>query len=530
VAVTPIAPVTAQPSAVAVPKFEPLQLVPADTLAVLRIASLATLSGAALKISAIAERTGNDASLDARLKLALLQAGVDLTSLRQNDPIVMAVRMPQGSLEPQFVVYAPWVGDPLPENDTMRQTSVAGNYIAITQPGVEAPPSAPPDWCTDLGTGLLHMRVDVRSAMRRAGPMLPVIMAKVLPTDGLQATFALEVHRQRTQLMELLQGAHWIDAIVNLNEGKLSLATEIEVEGGPLSAQASKRGNPLAPLARHLAADVPMVGAVAFDVQNEAQMDNEELLQALELLPKEVREAVHTLYSSSVDFMGRFDPGAVMLLDPTPGSMHVACVLQSSDPVQARAAFGDMLAMLDFDAIGFDLSLPERSRIGNAVVEDFKFRFDTRKLDFDARSAMRTAFESFLGDADLHFQIASTGREMMFVLGADTAATTARVRAFSAPNGAPPDLAAGLAALGKANPGWVWRIDVARFLTLQDEVRAALMGESAAAARRDALRRQPDVGSVPVVIWAGIQGSRAVGGLEVHLDHLERAAALLAPR
>jgi len=528
--VRPVANTPTPPAEPSAPAFEPLTLVPADMVAVVRIASLEEMEIALLKVGGIAERSGTPAPLRERLMLFSAQAGIEWGALRSDEPIVVAIRLPARSTQPEIVVYAPVSraksGPGMPTN----QVEVDGDYLAITQPGVAPPPAAPPRWCSGLGHGLLQARIDLRALVRRVGGMLPMAIAGALPSEGLSPELAAEVQRQQQELLALAASARELNLSIDLVEGRLSVATELEVDGGPVAAQASQRGNVLSTLARHLAADVPLAGAISFDVENAAQSGAEQFAAGIAALPEPMRAALGPVHSAALEFLRSFDPGAVVMLDPTPGSMHVALVMQALDPNAARNALGTLLAACDLDALGFDLSLPVRSRVGDAVVESFTFRFDTRRLDFDTRSAMRTSFESFLGSPNLCLFVGTSGRETIFVLGGETSATQARLRAFSTPAGAPQELVTGLEALGRTNPAAVWRIDAGRLVTLVDEFDAAASGGSAASARREALRRVPGLGSVPLVLWGGVRRESAFGGLEVDLDDLERALDILRGR
>lgn len=513
------------------PRFEPLGLLPADTLAVLRVASMASVEEAALKIGAISERAGTPLGLRDGLMLAFAQAGVEWNKIRTDEPIVVAVRMPKGADQPDVIVYAPVSYASPVQSGATRQTEVDGDYLAISM-GAAPPPPARPKWCEGLDDGdeLVRARIDVRGIVRQFGPALPVLLANAMPSGGGSPELDAELERSRAELLALAASARALDLAIDLDEGRLTVASELEIEGGPLAAQVSQRGNVLQALARHLAGDAPIACAMAFDVENAAQVGAEELEASLAALPPPMRDIAASLQRSAVELLAEFEPGAAALVDPSPGSVHAAFVLQAKNPTRAREALGELLGTFDFDSLGFDLSLPVRSRIGNAVVENFTFRFDTRRLDFDARSEMRSAFEAFLGDANLHLVVATSGKEMLFLLGGDTVATQARIRAFTATLATPIDLSGGLASIGATNPAAVWRIDATRLLTLPAEFAAAAQGESAAAARREALRAAPGLGPVPVVLWGGARTDRAFGGLEVDLDDLERAMALLGGR
>ncbi|MEZ6015798.1 MAG: hypothetical protein R3F49_11830 [Planctomycetota bacterium] len=512
-----------------VPVFEPLTLVPSDTVAVVRIASMAALEDAILKVSAIAERAGNPVPIRNSLMLAFAQAGVEWNKVREREPIVVAVRLPAGKSEPEFIAYLP-VALAGPSNDVAQQTEVEGDYLALTQPGKSVPAAAPPDWCDGVPAGLMRARVDAKALLKRFGPLVPMALQSFMPAGDTPPELAAEVARQQAELLAMIQSVRQLDLTVDLDGGQLELAAALDVEGGPIAASASQRGNALASLARHLSLDAPLAGALSFDVDNAEQSGAEQLSAMLGVVPEPMRATLSALHDASLSFLGAFEPGAITLVDPTPGSMYVAWIMSSKDPARSRDALGELLGAVDFDALGFDLSLPVRSRIGGAVVENFALRFDTRRLDFDARAQMRTAFESFLGDESVHIMIATSGQEVMFVLGGDTPATQARIRAFSNPSGIPDELKAGLAAIGDSNPASVWRVDAARLLTLGAEFNAAATGGSAAAARRDALRTQPNLGSVPLVLWGGTRTDSAFGGLSVDLDDLESAMRLLGPR
>ncbi len=514
------------------PAFEPLQLVPSDTVAVVRIASMEALEDTILKVSAIAERTGQPVQLREDLMALAALAGVDWQKVRKSEPLIFAARWPKAATEPTIVAYAPLPGAINEPGQVARQTAMDGGYVALTLDNSPAPNAAPPAWCESMAaeasSELVRAHVDVRSLMRRFGPSLPVWLGSLTPSEGLTPEQKEEFALRDAALMEALKTCLALDVAVNVDSGKLALRSEIQLEEGPIAAQASERGNNLNALVRHLSADTPLVGAIAFDTAHQA-IDQGVIGGAMEWMAP-LQAVVDAVEGALPEFLGSFEPGAVTLIDPTPGAMHLAIVLQARDTSIAGTALGRLLGSIDFETVGLDLSLPVRSRLGNAVVEDFTIRLDGRRLDFDARSQMRELFEAFLGGPHIHLYMATSGREMMLVLGGANSGTEARLRAFTAPKGAPPELQAAVEALGNANPGQVWRVDAARLVTLGAEFAAAAVGGSPAAARRDALRAAPSLGSVPVLLWGGVRTDRAFGGCEVNLDDLERAFRVLGTR
>ena len=320
-----------------------------------------------------------------------------------------------------------------------------------------------------------------------------------------------------------------IDASIELEGGRLSATLQADTDGGVLAEGWSAQAHQLDALAKHLVSDSPIVIASAFDVQRGAEEGLAELERALAEVPLAARERLLEAYTSVMAFLGAYGPGVVMHIDPSLGGMHAALILRTETPRESRVALGDLLSSLDLDSLGFELTLPTRSRVGRASVEDYTFRFDTRRIDFDTRARMRDFFEVFLGSADLHMKVAVSGKETMIMLGGDTDRVDRRVRDFTREREVPADISAALETLKGANPSALWRFDLLRLVTLGDELTAITAGVSPSAARREALNGRDAGDGVPVLAWGGTREDSLFGGMSVDLDGLERALEILRP-
>ena len=152
--------------------FEPIRLLPSDTVAVVRCRSLAALEAAALKLSAIAERTGNTFPILEKLDEVLAQAGIDPETIQRGAPIVGAMRLVEGQKDAEFVVYLAVPDEPSMHRRKFNVHSTMGGYVAITSPKLSLPKADPPSWAADMPDGLISIRVDAPTLVDHLAPLV----------------------------------------------------------------------------------------------------------------------------------------------------------------------------------------------------------------------------------------------------------------------------------------------------------------------------------------------------------------------
>lgn len=509
---------------------EPLTLVPGDAVAVVRCRSVEALEEALLKLTAIAGRAGAPMPAANYLSLGLGAIGLTSDDIDASSPVVLALRVPDDAMVPEWIAYVPGAAKRPMQHPDFTLTAAAGGYSALLPNGGSVPAADCPEWCAELPDELLVARIDAETLYDRFGLLMASALAELAPDESAPAALRAQFAHEREMLLGIAMSAKLVDVVLDIDEGVLSIDGVLESEGGPIEEQTSTRGNCLAKLSHHLVSNAPIVLAFAFDAEKVPQATQEEFQAALESLPPAVRGSLEMLYDATLGLASAFDPGVVVQIDPTPGEMQLSVIMRSANPSKSHDAMNDVIAGLDFEALGFELSMPVRSRVGLAVVEDYTVQIDTRHMDFDERAALRRNFEQCIGDESLHLKIASAGAETMWLLCGNPKRAEQRLREFSVKREVPPAYSEALARLEGMNPVQWMRIDALRLATLPAEFAAAASGSSAAAGRREALRGKEIPGGIPMVAFGGLRSDGAFGSVEIDLAAVERAVEFLVPR
>ncbi|MEM8711825.1 MAG: hypothetical protein AAGG01_12805 [Planctomycetota bacterium] len=217
-----------------------------------------------------------------------------------------------------------------------------------------------------------------------------------------------------------------------------------------------------------------------------------------------------------------FRPGAAVSFQMEPSKAHVAIYLSAIQPERAREAISLLLSRCDLESWGFEMALPIRSMMDGTLVEDYSVRFDTRRLDFDRRAAMRNAFKTYLGDSSLHLKVATSGSHVLVVLGGDTMAVDERIRDFSDRGHADSSVIAAIDRVSMTDAASIWRGDLVQIFGQISGLGAMAEGHSVAETHRDLVREVGD-NTAPFVFWTGPRGSDEVFGASFDLHSLSVA-------
>ncbi len=232
--------------------------------------------------------------------------------------------------------------------------------------------------------------------------------------------------------------------------------------------------------------------------------------------------ALDSIEQAMVQMLESFQPGAGVAFQMEPSKAHVAIYLAARNPDRAREAISLLLSKCELETWGFEMALPIRSMMDGTLVEDYNVRFDTRRLDFDSRAAMRNGFKTYLGDSSLHLKVASVGRHVLVVLGGDTSAVDSRIQEFSDKGLANIEYvrAADLAAGGDA--ATIWHVDLVQVLAQVSGLGAVSRGTSLADSRRE-MKRDAGDSSAPFMVWNSLEGLDSVYGASFNLFSLKEA-------
>ncbi|WP_419190472.1 hypothetical protein [Saltatorellus ferox] len=233
-------------------------------------------------------------------------------------------------------------------------------------------------------------------------------------------------------------------------------------------------------------------------------------------------EALDSMERATVRMLDSFQPGAALSFQMEPSKAHVAIYLAARNPDRAREAISLLLSKCDLETWGFEMALPIRSMMDGTLVEDYSVRFDTRRLDFDRRAAMRNAFKTYLGDSSLHLKVATSGRHVLVILGGDTMAVDTRIREFSEKGLAEVEHVRAIDLVGGADAATVYHADFVKIFGQLSGLGAVAEGHSVADTHRELIREVGD-NRAPFVIWSGPEGNDVIFGASFELSSLTTA-------
>ena len=214
-----------------------------------------------------------------------------------------------------------------------------------------------------------------------------------------------------------------------------------------------------------------------------------------------------------------FENAAAFSFGLEPGDAYAAIYLASSDPARTREAISLMLAKCDLESWGFEMALPVRSIVEETLVEDYSVRFDTRRIDFDERAAMREAFKTYLGDSKLHLKVATSGDHVLLLLGGDTPATTRRIREFNVEAALDPRIATATELVEGLESVEVHHSDVINLIADVASLRVLHIEDMPPVSIRE-IRRQAEDDPAEVTIWSAVDGADEVFGASFELSGL----------
>ena len=232
--------------------------------------------------------------------------------------------------------------------------------------------------------------------------------------------------------------------------------------------------------------------------------------------------ALDSIEKATLRMLSEFQPGAAVTFQMEPSSGHLAIYLAARNPERAREAISLLLSKCDLDTWGFEMALPIRSMMDGTLVEDYNVRFDTRRLDFDSRAAMRNGFKTYLGDSSLHLKVASVGRHVLVILGGDTSAVSARIRSFSDTGLAQEEYVRAADSLSEGNAATIGYVDLVQVFGQLSGIRAASRGLSAAENHRE-LKRGVEASSAPFFVWESREGHDSLYGATFDMLALKAA-------
>ena len=232
--------------------------------------------------------------------------------------------------------------------------------------------------------------------------------------------------------------------------------------------------------------------------------------------------ALDSMEQAMVRMLDSFQPGAGVAFQMEPSKAHLAIYLSARNPDRAREAISLLLSKCDLEVWGFEMALPIRSMMDGTLVEDYNVRFDTRRLDFDSRAAMRNGFKTYLGDSSLHLKVATVGRQVLVVLGGDTQAVDARIRDFSDKGLGNLEYVRAVEEVSDGDSATIGHVDLIQVMKQLSGLGAVSRGASAADTHRK-MKRDAASDTAPFLVWNSLEGRDSVYGASFDLFSLKRA-------
>ncbi|MEM9380161.1 MAG: hypothetical protein AAGB93_09470 [Planctomycetota bacterium] len=522
------------------------QYVPNDALAYVEFRSLDALEEALLRCSAMAELTGQFWSpVDALLPLT--NAGVDPSRVDRGAPIGIALAPVPGEFVPGLVLMVPALTEaPVVHSIAALQgrrmgvKRVDAGYAIVQHDQMsDDVPRGEAAVARDLPEGFVRGRVSVDAIRPLIAPYLRRTVDHLNEQYRLARPRVSESQLKKLDANELLQSLEiadqigfGLDLVQDQVDLELRLADCVRVkerrERGKLGVEVDP--GTVQDLARHIELDDALSMVFAFDRDtviadfhdgwNEAQLD--EVIQRGSRASEGRNDALETIGRSVARMMDSFEPAAAVSMSLEPAKAHVAVYLATKDVQRAREAISLLLSKCDLETWGFEMALPIRSRIDGTMVEDYSVRFDTRRIGFDRRAAMREAFKTFLGDSTLHVKVATSGQHVLLVFGGDTTAVNRRIRSFDSETIAPGTMTRAVERATRGEAANVIHTDFVQLISQIAGLGAVMTGQSVSYAHREIVR-EVGTDSAQFTFWTAVDGDDELLGATFDLSELARA-------
>ncbi len=529
--------------------------VPDTALAYFEFESLTTLEEFSLRIATLTEAPPEMLIGVSLAALPIAGVGIDLSRIDREARIALAYVPVPGDFFPSPIVIVPASDEgPVVEslraiaNRGLRVRRIEGGYVVIEPAGLDDTASRGGSALTnDLPEAAIRGRFDTETFLPLLNPSLEPI------ADALEESYRKSRPRGWTgdypdfspaNFTQHLRGCEQVGFGIGMDGDRVSVDlrlvdyNESAYGNGQSALDVSTT---LDELSHHLDTAAPVAFVTAFDPETAVQAlrslwerrDEWTLFDGVDIFQtdeEDERNSRSELSKSALDSMElamirmleSFQPGAGVAFQMEPSKAHLAIYLAARNPDRAREAISLLLSKCDLETWGFEMALPIRSMMDGTLVEDYNVRFDTRRLDFDSRAAMRNGFKTYLGDSSLHLKVASVGRHVLVILGGDTTAVDMRIREFSDKGLANIEYVRAADQAANGDTATIWHVDLVDALAQVSGLGAVSRGTSVADSHRD-MKRDAGDSSAPFIIWNTLEGLDSVYGASFDLFSLKAA-------
>ncbi len=525
------------------------QFIPNNALAYFQCSSLEDLEEAIIRLNnatGIAETLGASGAL---ATMPLINVGIDPSRVDRTVPIAIAFAPVPGELFPALIVVAPALGDAPVVNSAaaltvrgLKARRVADGYIVV-EPINLGPATARGEArvTQQLPEGVIAGHFDTETFIPLLTPTLYEAASRLNENYRVSRpkTSAKELYEfDADPLLEALREPRELAFGVALDgdQATVSLRLVGTATGESADDSSAPASSPefvtatLNELSQYVDRADPLSSLVAFHPETAAA----ELASLLDVVngEAEARGLLDGLYVKGETFLemgsaiekmlSSFQPGAAVSMQFEPAKAHIAIYLAADNPTRAREAISLLLSQCEYETWGFEMALPIRSMMDRILVEDYSVRFDTRRLDFDERAKMRTAFKTLLGDSSLHLKVATSDTHVLILLGGDTMAVNSRIRSFSSQGLADRDVVQAINFVSDAQSARINHSDFVKLFGQIAGLDAVAKGKSVADTYRGVMREVGE-GSAPFTCWNGEEGSDRIMGATFPLETLKKA-------
>ena len=529
--------------------------VPDNALAYFEFESLTTLEDLSLRIATLTDAPPEEMFGVDLAALPIAGVGIDPEKIDRNARIALAYVPVPGDLFPSPIVIVP-ANDEGPvvasfralANRGLKIRRIDGGYAVIEPAGLD-------DSTTRGNSALVNELPDAAIRGRFETEMFLTLLNPALEPISNALEDSYRESRPRgwsgenhdfspTNLTKHLRSSEQVGFGFDMEGDRVTVSLRlVESNDGAYGGgqSALDMSTTLGELGHHLDLEGPAAFVTAFDPETAVATlrdlweRREEWLEisSLDVFGSDEEDARNErskLSQSALDNMDRamvrmldsFQPGAGVAFQIEPSKAHLAVYLAARNPDRAREAISLLLSKCDLETWGFEMALPIRSMMDGTLVEDYNVRFDTRRLDFDSRAAMRNGFKTYLGDSSLHLKVASVGRHVLVILGGDTSAVDTRIREFSDKGLANLEYVRAADQISGADSATIGHVDLVQVLGQLSGLGAVSRGTSAADTHRD-MKREADGQAAPFFVWNSLEGRDSIYGASFDLFSLKSA-------
>ena len=528
-----------------------VDLVPNTATAYVEFASMDALEEAVLRFRSEGDMEGLVEWEPMDMLTPFLRAGVDVQKMSSSQPFALALAPVPGTDEQSTILILPAADEaPLVRSiaamtaEQFTATRCPGNYLLIQHEDLPATPESrgSAEVTERLPQGFMRGRMDTETLIEVLGPYLSSAAEEINEQYRIARPYMAgnEVTQFDTEvLFEALRGAPEVAFGLELEADRVTAhARLVGHEDSPRDQYTGPRieSRVLEGLSRHVYGSDPFARIVAFepeDVLSRLKATWSVICQSEVIHGRDSRNLTHptlemgpsaqaAIQAAVLKMLGSFENAAAVSFEMGPSRAFAAIYLISSDPARTREAISLMLAKCDLDSWGFEMALPVRSIVEETLVEDYSVRFDTRRIDFDGRAAMREAFKTYLGDSKLHLKVATSGDHVLLLLGGDTPATLQRIREFSSEAPVDRRIAEAAELVEDYNDVQVHHSDVIQLIADVANLRSLHAGEAPPVSIREIRRKAVDE-PAQITIWSAVDEDDIVMGTSFELSGLRSA-------